>query len=261
VWSRGRAARTTTTSSRDDERAPPRSHSPFRSEWQQRRPHARHGLPRRPRSAPARPARPVRPLLRRPPPHLARRRPRLGPPVHRPAPRSCSSRRRARPRIPTRARPQGRRRGSLGAPPPPPPPPPPSRSASADLDRRTRAQICAFAFALSSHRVSCSPKLSSTAFLKALFAPPASASAPAPDPLDVSPSRKDSLASRASLDAPQRRTPRRSLTGPLEVSVARANDDYTDPRRARSPSRVRRSLSLPSSTFPSRCIALTFPRQ
>lgn len=118
------------------------------------------------------------------------------------------------------------------------------------FDRRTCTQICAFAFALSSHRVSCSPKLSSTAFLKALFAPPASASAPAADPLDVSPSRKDSFASRASLDAPQRRTPRRSLTGPLEVSVARANDDYADPRRARSPSRVRRSLSLPSSPPP-----------
>ncbi|GAA5853816.1 hypothetical protein JCM9279_001675 [Rhodotorula babjevae] len=115
------------------------------------------------------------------------------------------------------------------------------------------AWICAFAFALSSHRVSCSPKLSSTAFLKALFAPPPSTSASAlvPDPLEASPSRKDSFASRASLEAPQRRTPRRSLTGPLEVSVARANDELSgDPRRARSPSRLDFLRTPTSPTLP-----------
>ncbi|KPV73101.1 uncharacterized protein RHOBADRAFT_46196 [Rhodotorula graminis WP1] len=129
---------------------------------------------------------------------------------------------------------------------------PRGRSTRHELVRRVAdevAWICAFAFALSSHRVSCSPKLSSSAFLKSLFAPPPppSASAVDPDVLSPSPSRKDSFASRVSFDgSQQRRAPRRSLTGPLEVSVARANHD-ADPRKARSPSRVRRTaLPFPS---------------
>ncbi|TNY20108.1 hypothetical protein DMC30DRAFT_271480 [Rhodotorula diobovata] len=105
------------------------------------------------------------------------------------------------------------------------------------------AWICAVVFALSSHRVPCSSKLSATAFLKALFAPPP----PANPGGNVSPSRKSSFASRASVDG-QRRTPKRSMTGPLEVSVARANEAVAvdlEGRRARSPSRVSTSSARP----------------
>ncbi|BGP52092.1 hypothetical protein JCM10450v2_008063 [Rhodotorula kratochvilovae] len=112
------------------------------------------------------------------------------------------------------------------------------------------AWICSTIFALSTHRVNCSPKLSANAFLKSFFLPLST------EPVgDLSASRKDIHTVRGYGDD-TRRTPKRSLTGPLEVSVAKASDGLLldqEGRRARSPSKVdaRRQQNASESLLPS----------
>ncbi|BGP43864.1 hypothetical protein JCM10449v2_007921 [Rhodotorula kratochvilovae] len=112
------------------------------------------------------------------------------------------------------------------------------------------AWICSTIFALPTHRVNCSPKLSANAFLKSLFLPLAT------EPVgELSASRKDIHTVRGYGDD-TRRTPNRSLTGPLEVSVAKASDGLLldqEGRRARSPSKVdaRRQQNASESLLPS----------